>query len=42
MVPASGERSGQRWRVSAGRFGGSYSDGENVLNLDCGGICTTL
>lgn len=41
MVPASGERSGQRWRVSAGRFGGS-SDGENVLNLDCGGICTTL
>lgn len=28
--------------LSAGRSGGAFSDGENVLNLDCGGICTTL
>ena len=42
VVPTSGERSGQRWRVSAGRFGGSFWDGENFVNLDCGGICTTL
>ena len=38
----SGERSGQKWRVTAGRFGGSFSDGENFLNLDCSGIWTTL
>lgn len=42
VVPASGERSGQKWRVTAGRFGGSFSDGENFLNLDCSGIWTTL
>lgn len=42
VVPASGDRSGWKWRVFAGRFGGSFGDGENFVNLDCGGICTTL